>query len=186
MALLTDYREESRLARARSQPHLWFTPFSVRDILDQIRREHFPELTATIHVWPVNKGTLACVTTGGASVNIYVHQLLNHSDTPAEVMSVVCKHELLHLRIPPLSDGKRTVQHPPAFWEAEKVLSPERGVAWCWIWINLGQYLKKRPRLERIDVRPAWKEKWNRRMLSISACQELLHGTLDEHEASAW
>ena len=161
MTLLQDDNEQWKLEQARIQPYLWFTPFSVLDILEQVRSEHFPELSGTVRMYCVNRGPLACVGAEESSATIYLHQILNHGDTPVEVVSTICKHELLHTRIPPVVKGKRTIQHPPEFWEAERVMTPERSAAWSWIWINLGLYLKKRPRLERIDVLWNWRERWH-------------------------
>ena len=36
MTLLADLKERRRLAQARVQPHLWFTHFSVPEILERV------------------------------------------------------------------------------------------------------------------------------------------------------
>lgn len=161
MSILRDVREQRRLAQERLRPGLWFTSFSVPEVLDQVRREHFPELSAEIQICAIHRGPLVCIAIDDSCSSIYVHQLLNHSDAPREVFSLICKHELLHLRIAPGVGGKRTIQHPPEFWKAEEAIAPERNIAWDWIWGNLGPCLKIRPALERIDVRLNWKKTWN-------------------------
>jgi hypothetical protein len=186
MTLLSDYKEQQKLARARVQPHLWFTPFSVLHTLDHVRSEYFADLLATVHLYFVNRGPLACVVDEDSLVTIYVHQVLNHSDTPVEVASLICKHELLHIRIPPVVEGKKTIQHPPEFWKAEKAITPERTLAWLWIWNNLSSCLKKRPRLERIDVLPNWRDLWSRPMLDLATCRRLLRELSKETEEVVW
>ena len=186
MTLLSDYKEQQKLERARAQPHLWFTPFSVLDTLDRVRAEHFADLAATVHLYSVNRGPLACVVYEDSLVTIYFHQVLNHSDTPVEVGSLICKHELLHIRIPPVIEGKKKIRHPPEFWEAEKAIAPERTLAWRWIWNNLASCLKKRPRLERIDVLPNWRDVWSHPMLDLAACRRLRREPSEETEEVIW
>jgi hypothetical protein len=186
MTLLRDGKERREMAQARVQPHLWFTPFSASDTLERVRREYFPEIPPGVRLYSVTRGPLACVDGGGSSPTIYVHQVLNHGDTPVEVFDLICRHELLHLRIRPAVEGKRTVQHPPAFWAAEKAMSPERGWTWCWIWTNLGLCLKRRRRLERIDVLPNWRRIWSHPMLDMPACRQLLGGKAEEAEDVIW
>jgi hypothetical protein len=131
-------------------------------MLADIHQRLFLEIDHEVRLEFVTRGPLACVVFSDKSAAIYIHQLLNHSDTPIEVISLLLKHELLHLRIPPsIIDGRR-VQHPPQFWEAEQELCPERTAAWDWIWFNLYDCLKERPQLERIDVRRNWRNVWNR------------------------
>jgi hypothetical protein len=186
MTLLRDLKERRELALARVQPHLWFTRFSVPDTLERVRREHFPEIPPGVQLYSVSRGPLACVDGGGSSPTIYVHQVLNHSDTPVEVFSLICKHELLHLRILPAVKGKRTIQHPPAFWDAERAIAPERNPVWCWVLENLGLCLKMRPRLERTDVLRNWRRIWSHPMLDMAACRQLLRGAAEDAGDVIW
>ncbi len=177
--------EEQKLRRARVQPHLWFTAFSITDVLQEVRACHFRELEKTVDIYAVNRGSLACIVSSETTATIYLHQIVNHNDTPAQVISLLCKHELLHLQIGAAEvNGKKTV-HPPEFWEAEKRIAPERSVAWGWIWISLGLCLKRRPKLERIDVLPSWREVWNRPKLSLADCISMCRSTPVPTEA-AW
>ncbi len=186
MSLLRDYDELLKLERARTQPYLPLMPYSVIDTLESIRLNLFPDITKPVHIHFVNRGPLACIGERESSATIYIHQILNHSETPFEVISMVCKHELLHLRIPPAVVGKRTTGHPPEFWEAERTISPERRQGWCWIWINYGLNIKKRPRLERIDVLPGWRKTWSRSKLDLPACQRLVSGKPEGTEEPVW
>jgi len=42
--LISDLAKVCKLARARAQPNLWFTPFSVLERLDHVHRQHFPDI----------------------------------------------------------------------------------------------------------------------------------------------
>ena len=137
MSIITDIRESRKLKLARSQPNLSFLPFSASGLLAEIHADLFPDVGQTVQLFFVAKGPLACIAHASEYGSIYIHQLLNHSETPVAVIGLILKHELLHLRIPPtIEDGKK-VQHPPTFWEAERAIAPERHSAWAWIWENL-------------------------------------------------
>lgn len=97
--------------------------------------------------------------------HIYVHSVLNHPQTPIEVMDWVFHHELLHLRIPSREvDGKYT-DHPPEFWEAEGEHVPLRDACWGWVFWVLSDCIHmtklKRSRKEQDDsgiyIRSTWK-----------------------------
>ena len=179
--LLTDIKEARKLARAREQPNLCFVRFSITDTLAAIKAAHFPDLTAEIAIHFVSLGPLACVYAEETEPVIYVHQLLNHQETPLTVISHICKHELLHLRMPSVKVNGKWIHHPPAFWAAEKALCLERKKAWAWIWTNLGGCLKRRPRLERIDVLRDWKDIWSLPKIGIEQCEG--PGNNGEHPA---
>jgi hypothetical protein len=168
--LLRDIREARLLRQAKNRPYLSFLPFSPANVLDEVRSTHFHDLACRVGIHFVDVGPLACVCHDEESADIYVHQVLNHDQTPRDVILLICKHELLHLRIPPVEKDGEEVQHPPEFWEAEKVICPERTRAWAWIWTNLNACLKQRPRLERIDVLPAWKKVWNQPRTDMETC----------------
>jgi len=67
-----------------------------------------------------------------------------------------------------------------------KAITPERTLAWLWIWPNLASCLKKHPRLERIDVLPNWRDLWSRPMLDLAACRQLLPELSEETEEVIW
>ena len=105
-----------------------------------------------------------------------MHQILNHSAVPIEIVDLICKHELLHLEVPPrVVDGKET-NHPPEFWEREKAICPEREKSWEWIWRHLGSCLRHRPKLKEIDVTRNWKAVWSQ-FDQIAAVVRQVHGT---------
>lgn len=170
---LRDLKEALIIAKERKQPRLCYPSFSPTDVLANIREEHFTDLTCQIDIRFVERGPLACISLNGDEADIYIHQVLNHDQTPKVVISLICKHELLHLRIPPAEKDGEMVQHSPEFWLAEKAICPERRRAWVWIWANLNACLKRRPQLERIDVLPSWKKSWNQPRTDIESCLEI-------------
>jgi hypothetical protein len=185
--LINDILEEQKLFRARVQPNLWFVPFSIAAMLQEIRDRHFPHLTKAIDIYAVSRGSLACIVNSAGRATICIHQILNHGDTPAEVISYVCKHELLHLQIGAAEVNGRKTVHPPEFWEAEKRIAPERVVAWTWILVSLGQCIKRRPKLERIDVKPNWRKLWAFAKVSLERTVAICstEGTMKPEE-SGW
>jgi hypothetical protein len=168
--LLRDIQEARLLREARDRPCLNFLPFSPVDVLAEVRSAHFNDLSGRVGIHFVERGPLACVCPEAEAADIYVHQVLNHDQTPRDVILLVCKHELLHLRIPPVEKDGEVVQHPPLFWEAEKAICPEWTRAWAWIWTNLDACLKRRPKQERIDVLPVWKKVWNQPRTDMETC----------------
>ena len=185
--LVRKLAEERKLWQARVRPNLHLTPFVVCDILASVRMQHFPELRQRIDFFFVDRGPLACIWAGADGARIYAHQVLNRSDTPPEVIGLICKHELLHLQIPPLTVAGKEVQHPPEFWVRERAICPERRAAWTWVWTNLWDCLKHRPRLERIDVLPKWRESWSRPRADLATCVERLpDGTRAEYDNKGW
>jgi hypothetical protein len=74
---------------------------------------------------------------------VVFHPVLNHRQTPVEVLRFLAKHELTHIVRPPrLIDGYGET-HPPEFWEHEAEIGPERYAAWAWIYKNLGRCLRR-------------------------------------------
>jgi hypothetical protein len=183
--LMRDIREASRLREARNHPCLNFLPFSPADVVAEVRSAHFPDLACRVSIHFVERGPLACVC-HDEEADIYVHQILNHDQTPRDMVSLICKHELLHLRMPPVEIDGEEVQHTPEFWEAEKAICPERTRAWAWIRTNLDACLKWRPRLERIDVLPGWRKVWNRPRTDIETCLEICNLAGKEPEDGGW
>jgi hypothetical protein len=135
--------------------------FSLWETLDEIWARHFQDVDVRPDGFFVERGPLACVQLNLPKSTIYVHSILNHPSTPKIVIDLICKHELLHLRIPPRLVKGRLKQHPPEFSEAEASLTPERAEAWSWLSRARGSWLRPRPRLERIDVVRGWTKVWD-------------------------
>jgi hypothetical protein len=174
MTILADI-DVLKLARIRREPNLVYLPFSMQALLGDIHSRLFPDVAHRVRIYFVSLGPLACISYGESEASIYVHQLLNHPDTPKEVMTTIIKHELLHLRIKPITiPGKKYIdQHPPEFREAERAIAPEKTDAWMWIWSNFLMCLHIRPRLQRIDVRPSWRERWSMPVMDIEECRRI-------------
>lgn len=171
MTILTEIRESKKLAEALRQPSIPLLSFSITEMLGDIRTDFFSELEHDIRIHFVTRGPLACIDAKENAATIYIHQLLNHIDTPPEVFSLILKHQLLHLWVPPTSINGKLKQHPPEFWDAEKTICPERRFAWIWMRENLSASFHRRPRLERIDVGGNWKEIWNQPKTEYLLCQ---------------
>lgn len=161
MRIRSDVKLADQLQRERIRPTLPFFGFSVREMLDSVKRDHFPEITIPVQLWFVTRGPLACIVDHGPSAEIFVHQLLNHPDTPESVLRTIVIHELLHLRIPPIYEGETLRQHPQEFWEAERNLSSERRKSWSWIYHNLWDSLKIDKKREGVFVRRNWRSTWS-------------------------
>jgi hypothetical protein len=174
MSIIFETKLIAKLQAARSQPNLPFVPFCISTTLTSVRSEHFSDIQHRVDVCFVSQGPLACILYDEQSAVIYIHQMLNHWQTPPAVITHVLKHELLHLRIAPANVKNRLQHHPPEFWQQEAEISPERISAWQWIWINLGKHLKKRPRLELLDIVGKWQKTWAQPKLSIEQCTKLI------------
>jgi hypothetical protein len=155
--IVESFEELRRLAKARIQPSLPLDELLWLDTLNSIKTEFFPELTSSISFYFIRRGPLACIWVEKAV--IYIHEVLNDSDIPKDVISLIFKHELLHMVVRPrMVDGVQKI-HPPEFFENEGLIAPERQQAWDWIWVNLGFCLKPNKKKEGIYVRPNWKER---------------------------
>lgn len=140
------------------QPRLWRLPYSLPALLEEVRLEHFRHLPAEI---PVNVTTfrpLSCIVhadpVAPAVPRIFVHELLNHEETPREVLRSILKHELLHCVVQPRQIGGEMEPHPPEFLRAERELAPESAGAWRWMRENFGPAL--RHEREGVKVKPSW------------------------------
>ena len=154
---LSDPKKARRLRLARTQPALCFVDLNLPALLNELLAGQFADIDQDVRVSFVSEGPLACIETGQPA-QIYIHQVLNHPDTPPEVIRYVLQHELLHLRIPPEGDDT----HPPGFRAAEKRLCPDMNIAWGWMLINLGQFTRKDPSRQRVKVSRNWREIWRR------------------------
>ena len=143
--------------QARGHPEFSLLGFNLRGLLDHVRTG-FPALAGKpVEVWLQSQATLACVADEGASACIHLHSVLNHPQTPAGVIAFILGHEMLHLLIPPRDvDGERK-SHPPEFWETERQMFPEGGIAWAWLIVVLGGCLKRDKRRECTLVKRNWK-----------------------------
>src|SRR5947199_378138 len=117
MSILIDSDRIRLLEKACRRPNLCFLPFSPSELLSTIHDELFPDVRYRIRHCFVDRGPLACITATNDGYAIYTHQLLNHPDTPRELMSMIVKHELLHLRVPSVLQDGVWESHPLQFWQ---------------------------------------------------------------------
>lgn len=119
-----------------------------------------------VQVWIRRQPALACVSPNAKPVLIHLHSVLNHHQTPPEVLEYILIHELIHLAVPSREvDGKLSA-HPPEFWELERRVAPERSVAWHWIYSMLWEVLRVDREAEATWVKRTWKglmvrERWS-------------------------
>lgn len=135
------------------QPVASALPFSLTDLMEQVRAVHFPDIEREIEVRIVAAGQLAFIHhdfMGRQSNLVVFHPVLNHPQTPVEVLRFMAKHELTHIacRGSPTPDGGWE-PHDAEFWEYEAEVGPEREAAWAWIFKNLGRCLRR----ERMGLR---------------------------------
>ena len=117
--------------------------FSLTEVVEEMRAAYFPELEAEqVEVRFRAEGSLAYIARGfmGRDRHLVVfHPVLNHPQTPVEVLRLVAKHELTHIVRPPRMVGRSYEPHPPEFWEHEAAIGPERYAVWTWIHKNLNR-----------------------------------------------
>ncbi len=152
-----DLKLTRALRQARVLPSLCFAPVVMPDLLEHIRRDHFPGVTHALEFYFLRRGPLACIAIRPQHATVYVHEILNVTETPADVIAMICKHELLHLVIRPREVKRRMTSHPPEFLDREREIAPERDRVVDWLDLHVGTWLRSRPRLERVDVKHGWK-----------------------------
>lgn len=157
--MLLDYAKALLLQRrAERAPRLAFTVTDVPALLEQTRRTLFPAITEPAQLFFIDGAFVACIHHGprlGATV--FIHDLLNRPETPPEVFRYILTHELIHLVVPSREIEGKIEPHPPEFWEAERELSPDRGMAFSWLWWSFSTVLKEDKENECIRVKRSWK-----------------------------
>jgi len=143
-----------RTRRRIRHPELSLLPYSLDDLLHKVRNRHFRDLERPIHCWFTFEESLALIqySRAGGPAHIHFHSLLNHPETPPEVLEFVLTHEMLHLQIPGREIDGRWVDHPPEFWTRESEIAPRKRSSWAWIFANFEECLKREPKLEQIRV----------------------------------
>lgn len=159
-------------------PELPLAAFDCHELLEEVRRRHFPGLAVPVELWFVRMPTLANVSRYGDKAVIQIHSLVNHHGTPREVLQFVLKHEMLHLAVPQREIDGRTVSHPPEFWEREREIAPEAGRVWGWLWVHFGHCFLRDKAAEKIYIRPAWRDCWAKQRLTLEECGRLYERTV--------
>ena len=87
-----------------------------------------------------------------ASRLVLIHNVLNAADVPEHVFVTIFVYEMLHLEFPPANANQPSNMRPPEFSKAERRLCVSYEDSWEWLYSNLP--LRRRPRLQCIDVVP--------------------------------
>jgi hypothetical protein len=152
-------RSPSRTSTAA--PCFPFVSFNLLALSAEIRTIHFPDVFPPPSVGffrssRVRSESLASVIVGESAGDIRIHEILNRSDTPREVIEHILKHELLHIVIRPRSIAGHVVKHPPEFWEAERRISPQGDLVWNWLYLALISHLKIDKKREATTIKRGW------------------------------
>ena len=131
----------------RFQPYLFQPvpsrlPFSLNDVVEEVRASLFPAVEERVEVRITTETrSIAAIwyhLMGRDRHVVAFHPILNHPDVPIEVIRFIAKHELTHVVQP----GNGDTGHPPEFWAHEYRVAPERWAAWHWIRTNLGRHTR--------------------------------------------
>jgi hypothetical protein len=138
-----------------------FVHFDLPALLRLVVSRHFPGIEVMVSVSfmqaPLSRTeSLASVRVGDRTAGIRIHEILNRSDTPREVIEFILGHEVLHIRVPPREIDGRIVPHPPEFWEEEGRLFPTRSLVWAWLHTALWPRLKLDKQREATMVKRGW------------------------------
>lgn len=108
------------------KPELPYFPYDVGETLAKACarvQPHFPEADFSgVGVWIVEQDTLARIFRDERA--IFLHGILNHPQTPEEVIEFILCHELLHLVIPSREVDGHMTSHPPEFQAMEARVYP--------------------------------------------------------------
>ena len=114
--------------------------YAFSEVMEEVRASVFPAVEERVEVRIVAESALASIRHNfmGRDRHLVVfHAVLNHPETPIEVVRFICKHELTHIVRPGrLIDGWYE-SHPPEFWEHEQAVGPESYAVWAWVRRNL-------------------------------------------------
>jgi len=138
------------------QTYLNNTPYDLQSILHSIRIERFPEIPDSFEVSFVRGSTLAFINKPYRI--IYLHDLLNHPQTPLDVFKFIFTHELVHMIVPHENIDGKEVSHPPKFWDLMKERSPEKDGSWVWISLTFMWCVKIDYKKECVFVKKNWKK----------------------------
>lgn len=156
------------------EPELPIFDFSLPTLLGKVRGD-FPGLVSKrVTVWLRIQPTLATVHLDGDEVVIDLHAVLNHAQTPEQVIGFILRHELLHMIIPTREVDGHVTSHPPEFWDVERNF-PDRVPALNWFFVSLGSCLRRDKKLECIFVTRKWKKCMDAERLSLNQVMDILN-----------
>ncbi|MCK9520311.1 MAG: hypothetical protein M0R74_14995 [Dehalococcoidia bacterium] len=135
-----------RLQPLLFQPVPSETAYPLTELMQEVRAGYFPEIDADVEVRIAASGPLAWIAPSFMGENghlVVFHPVLNHPETPIEVLRFICKHELTHIVRPGRVIAGYYESHPDEFWEHEAEVGPERFAVWHWVWGNLRGCLRE-------------------------------------------
>lgn len=132
--------------------------YPLSGLVEEVRSAYFPQLEERYEVRIAAEGPLAFMRPNfmGPRQHIIVfHPLLNHPQTPREVLTFIAKHELLHAIVPGQYIDGWWDAHPLMYWIEEHRIAPERFAVWHWLHKNLGRcFVHER---DGLRVRRTWR-----------------------------
>ena len=123
-----------------------------------------------VSVWIIKRATLAFINLSGDQPKIVLHPLLNHPDTPLEVVRFILVHELIHIIVPSIKIDGKLIIHSEDFWSMEKALVPERTLYWSWMYFHFYDLFKKEN--EAIRVMKKWEKAMHGARMSLKEYRE--------------
>ena len=173
---ITDEFLISLLFRRTKQLCLPLLRFDMYKLRDEIIKNVFLDRFKDIDLVFVRQDTLACIVytiDNSVRPTIFIHEILNHPNTPVNIISFIIKHELLHLLIDGREINGKYTSHPPEFLETELKISPEYNLMYSWILLNIGFYVKFDKEREGIYIKKNWKQYFRTGKISLGQIQEL-------------
>jgi hypothetical protein len=159
--------------RQFGEPQLPMFNFSLPCLVMQVRGE-FPDLLSKqVTVWLRIQPTLATVQLDHDEIVINIHAVLNHAQTPEQVIGFILRHELLHMIIPPREVDDVVVSHPPEFWAVEQGF-PDRVPVWNWLTVSLGSCMRSNKKQQLTLITREWKKRMHGRRLSIDQVMDIV------------
>jgi hypothetical protein len=156
--------------RQFGEPQLPMFNFSLPCLVMQVRGE-FPELLSKrVTVWLRIQPTLATVQLDDDEIVINIHAVLNHAQTPEQVIGFILRHELLHMIIPPREVDGVVVSHPPEFWAVERGF-PDRVPVWN---VSLGSCMRSNKKQQSTVITRKWKTRMYGRRLTLSQVMDIV------------
>jgi hypothetical protein len=163
-----------QLYRKFGEPELPIFDFSLPVLLREVKGD-FPDLLSKrITIWLRIQPTLATVHRDGDEVVIDLHAVLNHAQTPEQVIGFILRHELLHMIIPNREVNGNVTSHPPEFWDVERTF-PDRVPAINWLFVTLGSCIRVNKKQECIFVTGEWKRRMDGKRLSLNQVMDILN-----------
>jgi hypothetical protein len=159
--------------RQFGEPQLPMFNFSLPCLLNEVRGEFLELLSKRVTVWLRIQPTLATVQLDDDEIVINLHAVLNHAQTPEQVIGFILRHEMLHMIIPPREVDGIVVSHPPEFWAVERDF-PDRVPVWNWLTVSLGSCMRSNKKQQCTFITREWKTRMCGRRLSLSQVMDIV------------